>query len=194
LPRAVQRRALQRQLFDLGVTADFDLIERLRATAEQPMAVAEGKYVVRDEDGRLRAESGPATEFSGATQLVKLRGTSGSAEFAGFVFAWEKARARGADFSAGLNLEQFDADKVGNRIVLRHWQAGDRFQPIGAEAPRKLQDVFTNLKTPRAERRRRVLATTAAGEIFWVQGVRIGEKFKLREQTNRRLVWRWKER
>jgi tRNA(Ile)-lysidine synthase len=103
------------------------------------------------------------------------------------------ADAPGAEFSVALNTEQFDADNIGEYILLRHWQPGDRFRPIGLGAARKLQDVFTDLKTPKAERRRRVVAATSAGEIFWVQGLRMGDIGKLKRSTRRRLVWRWKE-
>jgi hypothetical protein len=55
----------------------------------------------------------------------------------------------------------------------------------------KLQDLFTNQKVPRAERHRRLVATTAKGEIFWVEGLRMAERFKLDNGTTRRLKWRW---
>ena len=74
------------------------------------------------------------------------------------------------------NAEYFDADKVGARVCLRHWQPGDRFHLIGAASAAKLQDIFTNLKVPRSERHRRVLAATAEGDIFWVEGLRISAK------------------
>jgi hypothetical protein len=35
------------------------------------------------------------------------------------------------------------------------------------------------------------LAAAAAGEIFWVEGLRIGEKCKLTPQTRRQLAWNW---
>jgi tRNA(Ile)-lysidine synthase len=97
--------------------------------------------------------------------------------------------ARRRSHTAGC--ESFDADKVGPEILLRHWHVGDRFQPIGMSSPVKLQDWFTNQKIPRERRRELVMATTATGEIFWVEGLRISEKFKLDPQTKRRLVWRW---
>jgi tRNA(Ile)-lysidine synthase len=76
--------------------------------------------------------------------------------------------------------------------VLRHWQPGDRFQPIGMFAAVKLQDWFTNQKILRARRRQLIVATTAAGEIFWVEDQRIGERFKLTAATQRRLNWHWR--
>ena len=88
-------------------------------------------------------------------------------------------------------LETFDAGQVGSNIVLRHWQAGDRFQPIGLPKAAKLQDLFVNAKIPAAQRRELVVATTADGTLFWVEGLRLGEGFKLTPATRRQLVWQW---
>ena len=81
-------------------------------------------------------------------------------------------------------MEQFDAEKVGAKVCLRHWRPGDRFRPIGATSAVKLQDIFTNLKVPRAERHRRVVAATGQRPAFLGRGLRMAEDFKL-EQNDR---------
>lgn len=88
-------------------------------------------------------------------------------------------------------VEWFDAALVGKRVVLRHWRPGDRFQPIGMARAVKLQDLLTNAKIPQARRRTLVVAATDAGDLWWVEGLRIGEEFKLRPATKRRLRWSW---
>jgi hypothetical protein len=52
--------------------------------------------------------------------------------------------------------------------------------------------MFSRNKIPRAQRHRAVVATTAAGELFWVQGLRITERFKIRPETTRFLEWSWR--
>jgi tRNA(Ile)-lysidine synthase len=91
-----------------------------------------------------------------------------------------------------LGQEWFDADAIGRRITLRHWSEGDRFQPIGMTHSVKLQDLFTNAKIPRARRHELVVAEAENGLIYWVEGMRISEQFKLKPGTQRRLEWRWK--
>jgi tRNA(Ile)-lysidine synthase len=59
------------------------------------------------------------------------------------------------------------------------------------KTPVKLQNIFTNLKIPQAERHNRIVAVTERGEIFWVEGLRISERFKLDNQSVRRLKWKW---
>jgi hypothetical protein len=64
--------------------------------------------------------------------------------------------------------------------------------PIGLKRAVKLQDLFTNQKIPRPLRHQLVVAATARGEIFWVEGLRISERFKLRSETSLRLRWSWR--
>jgi tRNA(Ile)-lysidine synthase len=88
-------------------------------------------------------------------------------------------------------VEFFDADKIGGNITLRHWRPGDRFRPIGFKSAAKLQDLFTNQKVPR-ERRHQLILAEIGKEIFWVEGLRISENFKLTPETKRLLIWRWR--
>jgi tRNA(Ile)-lysidine synthase len=99
--------------------------------------------------------------------------------------------ARAESISRQCGQEFFDADAVGELITLRHWQPGDRFWPTGMPGPAKVQDLLINRKIPRAERRQLVVATTAKGELFWVEGLRMAESFKLDRRTRRCLKWEW---
>jgi tRNA(Ile)-lysidine synthetase-like protein len=87
--------------------------------------------------------------------------------------------------------EVFDADKVGSTIILRQWRPGDRFQPIGYSKATKLQDLFVNQHVPRELRHDLVIATTADGRLFWVEGQRMSESFKLDKSSLRGLKWSW---
>jgi tRNA(Ile)-lysidine synthase len=192
LPVAVQRRALQLQLTKLGVWADFEQVERLRGTPDVSVGISPGFSVIRDAVGTVSLRTLAPVEFK-LNELTVNLGRAGHVDFEGVQFRWSYETAkRAARLGQKTGCEFFDADKVGGRITLRHWRAGDRFQPIGLKSAVKLQDLFTNVKTPRDQRHRLVVAETAAGRIFWVQGLRISEPFKLTPATKRRLVWRWR--
>ena len=192
LPVAVQRRVLQLQLSEAGVPADFDLIEQLRESPGKCVSVSPSLSIARDADGKLDCKKHGTSGFNANETVVKLAGRAGDVEFDGVCFGWRLEV--GANFARPQGrkaCEFFDADKVGGKITLRHWRPGDRFQPIGLKSPVKLQDLFTNRKIPRARRRELMVAAAENGEIFWVEGLRISENFKLTPQTKRRLVWRW---
>ncbi|HXF92274.1 MAG TPA: tRNA lysidine(34) synthetase TilS [Nitrospiraceae bacterium] len=82
----------------------------------------------------------------------------------------------------------FDADRFTHRLRLRGWTPGDLFYPLGMRGQRKkLQDYFTDLKIPRAERRRIPLLVAPEG-ILWVVGYRPDHRFAAGSSAARVLV------
>ena len=65
-----------------------------------------------------------------------------------------------------------DGDKIGKELWVRSWDHGDRFQPIGMQKHKKLQDFFVDTKIPRLWRERIPLLVTERG-IAWVVGYRV---------------------
>lgn len=198
LPIAVQRQSIVIQLLDRGVAPDFDLVEQLRVHKDRPVNVSAELSVVRNRTGKIRtakhqSAASAKPQFSQEKKRISFGSRAGEVNFASLKLRWRiiqrKAQVR---FSLPDKVEMFDADKVGPGAILRHWQPGDRFQPIGMHSPVKLQDIFTNLKIPKPQRHRLVVAQTLDGEVFWVEGVRIGERFKLDNQTRRLLRWTWR--
>jgi tRNA(Ile)-lysidine synthase len=202
LPVAVQRRCVQLQLRRLGVEPDYELVEQLRMAVGRAVPIsrpqgAAGKLVlycaIRDSTGLVRLQAPRQETFKADAMLLKLQGRAGEVEFCGSKVQWRISSKGPAGRPTGeAGREFFDADRVGGTVHLRHWRPGDRFHPIGMPGSVKLQDLFTNQKVPRDQRRRLILAATARGEVFWVQNMRISERFKLTKQTNRYLQWRWK--
>jgi tRNA(Ile)-lysidine synthase len=193
---AVQRKVLQRQLVERDIAVDFELVERLRGAAEKFISISSGWSVSRDMAGKIQwSETGGGVEkkFNSDELKLKFQGGAGRVDFGGLQFCWDLKKFSGSRGRPPhqIQSEFFDADKVGGEIILRHWRAGDRFQPIGLRSAVKLQDLFVNAKIPAAHRRGLVLAATATGEIFWVEGLRLGEHFKLNPLTRRRLLWNW---
>ena len=192
-PVGLQRRIIQLQLREQNIGADFELIEALRKSPGETVTVSRGVRVQCDAAGNVSRAKLVSAGFRRARLKVQLFGRSGLLDFDGIQISWSKVVRHGSVFEKGvLNREIFDAERVGTHIILRHWQAGDRFQPIGMATAVKLQDWFTNRKISRERRHKLIVATTGRGEIFWVEGERIAEQFKLTSETRARLVWSWK--
>ncbi len=192
LPVAVQRRVVLIQLFRLGVNADFDLVERLRLNEHQPTSAPGGLSVQRDHQGTVRKAGRGILSFRQGSLEVDLGGSAGEFTFHGVKFAWKTAPKKGRRLpNPRSSREFFDADRVGTSVCLRHWQPGDRFQPIGMNTPVKLQDLFVNQGISGDCRRELIVAATLQGEVFWVENLRISEQFKLTPGTIRRLQWHW---
>lgn len=197
LPVAVQRHCLRIQLLAQGIAADFDLVEKLRLKADEGVTIDKlasvARSISRNQDGLIQLHHSDSTSFCHDSRNLSLGDSADQTKFNGIGIAWQ------TQSKAGLKLpkrragtEYFDAELVGSRVVLRYWRKGDRFQPIGMATAVKLQDLFVNQKVPRALRHKLVLAETKKGGIFWVEGLRISERFQLTKTTKRRLQWQWK--
>jgi tRNA(Ile)-lysidine synthase len=192
LPVAVQRRILQLQLASLNVAPDFDLVEGLRQSADSPISINSKLSVLRDAKGVVKLKLVPLIGFNPNKLALDLAGRAGKTMFGGMRIRWRLDTGWKFSLPGGQKAREFfDADKIGNKITLRHWRAGDRFQPIGFKSAVKLQDLFTNAKIPRERRHGLIVAEAANGEVFWVEGLRMGELFKLTPETKWRLIWSW---
>lgn len=191
LPVALQRAVLREQLWRLGVQATWERVERLRLHPESSLNPSPGLCVERTRDGRLEAAPTPDRTWIPDEVRVTLADPGGSVAFGGATIRWNRRPSTGRRPSSRPGREKLDASAVGREIVLRHWRPGDRFQPLGMPRPARLQDLWVNRKIPRAERFRRVVATTADGRLFWVEGLPPGEDFRIRAGTRQRLDWFW---
>jgi tRNA(Ile)-lysidine synthase len=76
---------------------------------------------------------------------------------------------------------------LGSTATVRGWREGDRMRPAGLGGTKSLQDLFTDRKVPRALRRT-LPVVEAEGEIVWVAGVAVGERFAAREGGGREVA------
>ncbi|MEK7281412.1 MAG: tRNA lysidine(34) synthetase TilS, partial [Chloroflexota bacterium] len=79
-----------------------------------------------------------------------------------------------------------DMDMAGTELLVRGWQDGDRFQPLGMAQEKKLQDFWVDARVPRPWRRH-VPLLVSPKHILWVVGYRIDDRVKLSTHTRRVL-------
>ena len=128
-----------------------------------------------------------------ARAAIELEGRAGEVEFDGATIRWRIASRRSGSAAQRLDTGMSVSTRI-RWVRLFGCGTGSRatgFSPLAWRAAVKLQDFFTNQKVPRDRRRQLIVAATADGEVFWVEGLRISERFKLTKQTIRRLQWRW---
>ncbi len=92
-------------------------------------------------------------------------------------------RARFGDWELEARLEgpgDVAVTDVGPAVTVRAWRDGDRMRPAGLGGSKSLQDLFTDRKVPRALRRT-LPVIESNGEIVWVAGVAVDERFAARE-------------
>ena len=196
LRRVLVRRALEESLggpMDIRAEHIESLMNALNMPAGKRLSLLRGLCAYTDYDSLVLGGSPPSplppltTEYSlnvpGETALPGWR-----------VIARETDKGALEDTSLGQEaLSAFlDYEKTGSRLVVRSRRDGDRFQPLGMEQHKKLQDFMVDARIPRA-RRDGIPLVCAADQILWVVGWRIDGRVRVTESTRKVLCLRFLE-
>ncbi len=200
-PPAVQREVIAASLRRLGLEPGFGLVEDIRgklldAEGNSRLDIGPG-YAARRVYGRVILGPEPPRPPLPTTRIPD----EGTYHIPGAGLRLEvNTRPRGnenpREETEGPHEAWLDADRMSFPLLARGVRAGDLFHPLGAPGRRKLQDFLVDAKVPR-EDRPRIVVIESAGEIAWVAGMRIDERFKVRGDTGRVAVLKvtpWEER
>ena len=80
-------------------------------------------------------------------------------------------------------VAQLDFDKLKFPLTLRHWCHGDCFHPLGMKGSKLLSNFFVDQKFTEYQKQNVWLLVSADGDILWVVGYRIDERFKVSNST-----------
>ena len=81
-----------------------------------------------------------------------------------------------------------DAGELGSHLTVRYRRPGDRLHPLGAPGRKKVQDVLVDRKVPRDDRDTVPIVTTEMGEIVWVAGHALEDRFRVTPLTRSVVV------
>ena len=81
-----------------------------------------------------------------------------------------------------LTTAVLDLEKLGPTLIWRVWQAGDVFVPLGMNKHKKVSDFLIDEKVP-VTLKSRVTVLESNGEIVWIVGHRIDDRYKLTKIT-----------
>jgi tRNA(Ile)-lysidine synthase len=79
-----------------------------------------------------------------------------------------------------------DYNRVGNQLTVRARQRGDRFQPLGMPAMKKISQYMLDTKIAH-DWRNRIPIVTSQDKIVWVAGYRIDDRVKVTSKTKKVL-------
>lgn len=190
MPVALQRRAIRLLARNEGPGIDHANTEAVRRLALGSPSGAElhlpGPLSARVEYGFLVVGRMSSPTAPASVTLV-VPGETDLPPWSVAVRSWTTAEhpVRWPDGRTGCVL---DADLVRLPLCVRRWRPGDRIRPLGMSREKKLSDVFTDAKVPRAARAATPVLADHDGRIVWLVGHRIDDRVKVTDKT-RRFLW-----
>lgn len=178
-------RASLMKAFGRGITyRDFIKIRSLAASeAGRSEEISGGLKAVRDRDC-LRIYPKQAVE----PEAVEIAPGKRVLAF-GFEILIEIIDEGIVDAEFSESAEIISADNIGNIFILRRWNCGDKFIPLGMRGFKKVSDFLRDEKIP-PSRKRDYPVLTNNGTVVLIPGIRIDERFKVNKNT-RRLCKIW---
>jgi tRNA(Ile)-lysidine synthase len=85
------------------------------------------------------------------------------------------------------DIAQLDCDKLRFPLIMRKWQQGDYFYPLGMRGRKKLSDFITDQKMSTIKKQNLWLIVSGS-HIVWVVGHRIDERYKISSSTQKVFV------
>src|SRR5690606_6639802 len=73
-------------------------------------------------------------------------------------------------------------------LQIRSWQMGDYFQPLGMRGRKKMSDFFVQQKINVFDKKNTPIVVNGNGDILWVAGHRIDDRYKITENTQKVLT------
>ena len=86
------------------------------------------------------------------------------------------------NFGVPEHIAQVDADRLQFPLTLRRWREGDSFVPFGMTGRKKVSDFLIDAKVSMAEKQRQFVLLSG-GEIVWLVGRRIDDRYRLTPDT-----------
>ena len=168
--KAARRREARDWLIEHGSTPTFDAVEQFiefSARTDGTTFLDLGNVRLVNEYGSVNVDATPSSRLEDeedATRASRLRS----------IHMKECTGILRGKWQASISLAKVD----GREVIVRPARPGDRMSPYGMEGSKKLQDIFTDLKIPQAQRAEWPVVE-CGGEIIWLPGYRIARGWDL---------------
>jgi tRNA(Ile)-lysidine synthase len=171
-----------------------------------------GGFVARREYGNVILEKGPRASQSSKSRIEQTRraGTATSRQvqeqgveaaipgktiFGGCVIETKILQREEGKMDSCFHrddrgvekyIERFDLDRVKLPVVVRSRRDGDRFDPLGLAATKKVGKFLSDARVP-SDVRRKVLVVEDCEKVIWVWPIRMSGQAKVTDRTRKIL-------
>lgn len=98
------------------------------------------------------------------------------------------------EFDGVSSKAYIDNSKLIYPLVLRSWQPGDKFMPLGMKGFKKISDFFIDQKVPLTSKNQIPILVNGNGDLIWIAGMRQDDRYKVRASTKKVAIFELKNK
>lgn len=95
-------------------------------------------------------------------------------------------------FERNSQIAYTDAAKLIYPLIIRQWEEGDRFMPLGMRQFKKISDFFIDEKVPLPLKSQIPVLLNGNGEVIWITGMRQDNRYKVTSSTKKVVIFEQK--
>ncbi|HEV8537699.1 MAG TPA: tRNA lysidine(34) synthetase TilS [Bacteroidota bacterium] len=179
VPLLLQEYVLQHVAREFTKTEiDFNLVRAMMGVAQSvtgaAVSVSKDGVCYRNRDQLIFSRDRRLSSYRYLIQLDK--------EYDFEYFHFGSATVPRADFTGDPRVEYVDGSTLSADLILRTWNDGDAFVPLGMNEKKKVSDFFIDEKVPLIEKHS-IPLLISDDEIVWICGERLDDRYKVTDAT-----------
>lgn len=95
-------------------------------------------------------------------------------------------------FERNQQIAYTDEAKLIYPLIIRQWEEGDRFMPLGMRQFKKISDFFIDQKVPLPLKSQIPVLLNGNGEVIWIAGMRQDNRYKVTSSTKKVVIFEQK--
>src|SRR3989304_921184 len=135
--------------------------------------------VVRERNELVAMSQGKAYK-----QKPVIIGSGDSVKVNDKYFSIKEVTNKKKKFNLDKNIEFINGDNIHTKFILRRWQPGDRFIPLGMKGSKKVSDFLSEQRLSSYNRKDQMILINN-NRIVWIIGLRLDNRFRITPQTKK---------
>ncbi len=120
-------------------------------------------------------------------EALLIQNSQTKAFYSGYTLTIQRS-VKPIDIDRNKQVATLNEEMIRFPLTWRKWKEGDWFIPFGMKNRKKISDFLIDTKVSLVEKES-VTVLESGGEIIWVVGHRIDDRFKITESTERALIF-----
>jgi len=156
----------------------FSIVDKQSGSSEE----LSGKLILKKERNEIIIEQKSELD----TKVNILISVNEKQKIGNRIISITKIQPEQIKLNKSKNIEFISAENIRSKFTIRSWVDGDKFYPIGMQGTKKISDYLNDIKISSFEKKNQLILENN-GNIVWIIGQRLDDRFKIKPDTKKVL-------